>query len=90
MTLNNNDQEEVWDDIKSVWNQSSRANEINYETSLLLAELKSKVSPLEKRLIKNDVAKIKGLVSLFEKESIERDLDLLTKSFKKFISHFKK
>ncbi len=88
--MNNNHFDEAWNDIKETWNGSARAEEINLEVSVLIAELKSKVSPFEKQSIKDDIEFIKRNTSQFEKDSIDRDLQLISKSLKKFMELFKK
>jgi hypothetical protein len=88
--MNNNHFDEAWNGIKETWNRSARAEEINLEVSVLIAELKSKVSPFEKQSIKDDIELIKRNTSQFEKDSIDRDLQLISKSLKKFMELFKK
>jgi len=86
----NKDQKEVWSDIQSTWNNSAHAQDINVKAKRLLDELKTRVTPLEKRLIKADIERVKNSISEFEKNSIDRDLKILTKYLKKFMGLFKK
>ena len=47
------EQNEVWQDLKGVWNNQPESEKINIQLSNLILELKSKVSQLEKDSIKN-------------------------------------
>ena len=42
------EQNEVWQDLKGVWNNQPESEKINIQLSNLILELKSKVSQLEK------------------------------------------
>jgi len=86
----NKEQKDVWSDIQSTWNNSVHAQDINVKAKRLIDELTTKVTPLEKRLIKADIERVKNSISEFEKNSIDRDLKLLTTSLKKFMGLFRK
>jgi len=88
--MNNNHYDDVWSDIKDTWNHSAHAEDINLEIGQLIEELKNKISPLEKKMIEDDIEYIKIHTSQFEKDSIDKDLQLITKSLKKFMYWFKK
>ncbi|CAL2103115.1 protein of unknown function [Tenacibaculum sp. 190130A14a] len=78
------EQQEVWEDIKNIWNTSADSKEINILMSELVIELKSKTSEFERNSIKKDVTFMKGAVSDFEKKSIQRDLAILKKGMAEF------
>ena len=79
------EQNEVWQDLKGIWNNQPESEQINIQASNLIVELKSKVSQFEKDSIKNDIRFIKSSMSRFEKDSIKKDLQLISKLIKKII-----
>ena len=76
---------DMWQELKEVWNDSSRTETINFQVSSLIAELQTKVSQFEKDSIKKDIRTIKALTSQFEKDSISKDMKRLTASIRKLI-----
>ncbi len=89
-------QAESWDEIKEMWNNSSKGEKINFQFSNLIGELKSKMSEFETNSIKSDITKVKsswkqykGKVSQFEKNSIARDLKLISEFLKKILQKMK-
>ena len=82
------EQNEVWQDLKVIWNNQPESKKINIQASNLILELKSKVSQFEKDSIKNDIKFIKSSVSQFEKDSIKKDFNIITKFIKKIIDKF--
>lgn len=90
IVMSNNDFDDAWKDIRDTWNRSANSENISLEVSLLVAELKTKVSPFEKKAIKDDIDFIRSHTTQFEKNSIDRDLQLISTSLKKFIALFKK
>ncbi|NER13494.1 hypothetical protein GWK08_08605 [Leptobacterium flavescens] len=85
----NKEQQEVWDDIKNMWNESSQSKAIKIDMSQLVVELKNKTSQFEKDAIKWDIEMIKGSISQFEKDSIKSDIALITSVVKKFVAKLK-
>lgn len=85
-----------WQELQDIWTNSSQTRQINIQISVLLEELKGKISPLEKDLIKSDIATLKanwaqtkGKVSPFEKDSINKDLIYISRLLKRFLNLFK-
>jgi hypothetical protein len=87
--MKENNQNEVWKDIKAIWNKQPESATINIQVSQLISEFKDKIRPFERDLITKDIALIKSLTSDFEKESIRKDITLITSSVKKFIDWLK-
>ncbi len=79
-----------WDEIKSVWDNSTRYAAIRIEIEGLVSEFKTKISPFERQAIKNDIETIVKATSDFEKNSIKRDLDMIKKPLIKLIRKFLK
>ena len=71
----NNEQKNIWQDIKDTWNNEPQSENINIRVSQLLNEFIGKVSEFEKDSIDSDIAILKihwakttkGKVSQFEK-----------------------
>ena len=80
---------DLWNELKDVWKNSSRAEKINFQMSSLIVELKSKVSQFEKNSIKKDLRRINNLTSQFEKDSITNDIRRITSAIRKIIRYFK-
>jgi len=94
--MNNKGQEFKWQELKEIWTNSAQTRQINIQMSVLLDELKSKVSQFEKDSIMSDVATLKAnwtqtksKVSQFEKDAINRDLIYITRLLKRFLNLFK-
>ena len=83
------EQNEVWQDLKGIWNNQPESEQINIQASNLILELKSKVSQFEKDSIKNDIKFIKSSTNQFEKDSIKNDLRIISKFIKKIIDKFR-
>ena len=90
------EQEQIWNDIKDIWSNSSKGAKINFQVTELIDELKGKISQFEKDSIKTDINKIKSTwahdkkkVSQFEKDSIKKDLNIITTLIKKLMAKFK-
>lgn len=83
------EQNEVWQDLKDIWNNQPESEKINIQASNLILELKSKVSQFEKDFVKNDIKFIKSSMSQFEKDSIKKDLNLISKFIRKIIDKFR-
>ena len=79
------EQNEVWQDLKEIWNNQPQSEKINIQTSNLILELKSKISQFEKDSIKKDLKFIKSSVSQFEKDSIKKDINIISTFIKKII-----
>jgi len=86
----NNEQKDIWEDIKDIWNNQPQSEKINIQVSKLVAEFKSKISQFEKDSINKDLAFINSSISQFEKESIKRDLNLFSTLLKKLLAKLKK
>jgi len=86
----NNEQKDIWKDIKDTWDKQPQSEKINIQVSKLVDEFKSKISQFEKDAINKDLAFINSSVSKFEKESIKRDLNLISTLIKKVTSKLKK
>ncbi|MFD2567621.1 hypothetical protein [Pseudotenacibaculum haliotis] len=84
------EQQEVWSEIKSMWNESSHSKEIKIDMSKLVTELEQYTSQFERDLIQKDINFIKRNVSQFEKDSIKSDIAIITKAVKKFIAILKR
>jgi len=80
----NNEQKNIWQDIKDTWNDQPQSEKINIQVSQLLNEFKSKASQFEKDSIKKDIAFITSSITKFEKDSIKRDLTFISTSVTKF------
>ncbi|CAM1363263.1 conserved hypothetical protein [Tenacibaculum sediminilitoris] len=80
----NNEQKNIWHDIKDAWNDQPQSEKINIQVSQLLDEFKSKASQFEKDSINKDLAFITSSTTKFEKDSIKRDLAFITTSVTKF------
>ncbi|SFB54245.1 hypothetical protein [Algoriphagus aquimarinus] len=94
--MKNQEQAESWDEIKELWNNSAKGDEINFQFSTLISELKSKMSEFETNSIKSDITQIKSSwnqykekVSPFEKKSIASDLKMITEFIKKILQKMK-
>jgi len=93
----NNEQENIWQDIKDTWNDQPQSEKINIQVSQLLNEFKGKVSQFEKDSISSDIATLKAnwvqtkraQVSQFEKDLIKRDIKMISKFLKKIIDKFR-
>lgn len=83
------EQQEVWDDLKNIWNESSHAKKIKIDMSQFIIELKDKTSQFEKDAIKKDIKMITDSISQFEKDSIKSDIAFITNTVKKFIAKLK-
>ena len=79
------EQNEVWQDLKGIWNNQPESEKISIQVSNLIIELKSKVSQFEKDSIKGDIKSIKSSISQFEKDSIKKDFKIIAKFIKKVI-----
>ncbi len=86
----NNEQKEVWQEIKDIWKNQPQSEKINIQVSNLISEFKSKISQFEKDSINRDIARITASVSQFEKDSITRDINIITGLIKKLIGKFRK
>ncbi|UBM61337.1 hypothetical protein LA303_07855 [Candidatus Sulfidibacterium hydrothermale] len=86
----NNEQKDIWKDIKDTWNEQPQSEKINIQVSKLIEEFKSKISQFEKDSINKDLAFITTSVTQFEKESIKRDLNLISTLLKKVTSKLNK
>ncbi|HED37710.1 MAG TPA: hypothetical protein ENI76_05630 [Ignavibacteria bacterium] len=86
----NNEQKDIWKDIKDTWNEQPESEKINIQVSKLIEEFKSKISQFEKNSINKDLAFITTSVTQFEKDSIKRDLNIVSTLLKKVISKLKK
>ncbi len=49
----------VWQELKEIWNNSSRTEKINFQIAQLMIDLKDKVSQFEKDSISRDITKVK-------------------------------
>jgi len=49
---------QVWQELKEIWNNSSRTEKINLQISVLIIDLKGKVNHFEKDSISRDITKI--------------------------------
>ena len=102
--MNQNNQNQSWEDVKKIWNNSSDVQEIKINVASFITELEQKVSTFEKETIKRDVQLIKDAVSEFERETIKKDIvkihnatteferelmKKVTRFFKKIILRFK-
>lgn len=86
----NNEQKDIWKDIKDTWNEQPQSEKINIQVSKLIEEFKSKISQFEKNSINKDLAFITTSISQFEKDSIKRDLNIISTFLKKVTSKLKK
>lgn len=94
----NNEQKNIWQDIKNTWNDQPQSEKINIQVSQLLNEFKGKVSQFEKDSINSDMATLKinwaktkkDKVSQFEKDLIKKDINIISKFIKKIIDRFKR
>lgn len=86
----NNEQKDIWKDIKNTWNEQPQSEKINIQVSKLIEEFKSKISQFEKNSINKDLAFITTSVTQFEKDSIKRDLNIISTFLKKVTSKLKK
>ncbi|MBQ0769252.1 MAG: hypothetical protein KBT58_08165 [Bizionia sp.] len=94
----NNEQKEIWQDIKNTWNDQPQSEKINIQVSQLLHEFKSKVSQFEKDSINSDLATLKlswdktkkNKISQFEKDSINKDINTIMTFIKKILDKFKR
>ena len=94
----NNEQKNIWQDIKDTWNNQPQSEKINIQVSQLLNEFKSKVSQFEKNSINSDIATLKvnwvktkkDKVSEFEKDSIKKDINIISEFIKKITDRFKR
>ncbi len=80
---------DLWNELKNVWKNSSQTEKINFQISNLIVELKSKVSQFEKDSIKKDIKRISNLTSQFEKDSITKDLRRIKSAVRKIVQFFK-
>ena len=93
-----NEQKNIWQDIKDTWNDQPQSAKINIQILQLVNEFKSKVSHFEKNAINSDVAALKAnwtktkrdKVSQFERDSIKKDINMLSGFIKKIINRFKR
>ena len=93
-----NEQKNIWQDIKDTWNDQPQSEKININISQLVNEFKSKVSEFEKDSINSDIAALKAnwtktkrdKVSQFERDSIKKDINMLSGFIKKIINRFKR
>ncbi len=60
---------DLWQELKNVWDSSSRTEKINFQMSNLIIELKSKVSQFEKDSITKDIIKITSSIKDIIKHS---------------------
>ncbi len=94
----NNNQKDIWKDIKDTWNKQPQSEKINIQVSQLLNEFNGKISQFEKDSINSDIATLrvnwaktkKDKVSQFEKDSIKKDINIISESIKKIIDRFKR
>lgn len=94
----NNEQKNIWQDIKDTWNDQPQSEKINIRISQLLNEFKDKVSQFEKDSINADMATLKASwaktkrdnVSQFEKDSIKKDINIISRFIKKIVDRFKR
>ncbi|WP_340153377.1 hypothetical protein [uncultured Marivirga sp.] len=91
------EQGETWQDIKEIWEKSSRGEKINFQFSTLIEELKANTTQWEKDAIKSDMTKIrsswnrfKGNVSQWEKDLIAKDVTTISRLLKKLLKKFKR
>lgn len=91
------EQGETWQDIKEIWEKSSRGEKINFQFSTLIEELKANTTQWEKDAIKSDMMKIrsswnrfKGNVSQWEKDLIAKDVSTISRLLKKLLKKFKR
>jgi hypothetical protein len=82
-------EQNIWDDLKELWKNSSKTEKITFQMSNLLAELRIMTSRFEKDSIKRDIKIIKASVSQFEKDSVTRDMQKIYSFFRKIIRYFK-
>ena len=94
--MRDQEQAEMWTDVKEIWKNSSKGEKINFQISNLITELKGKMSQFEKDSIKSDVTKIKSSwnqymenVSQFEKDSVSKDVLKITQLIKKVLRKLK-
>lgn len=94
--MRDQEQAELWDDIKEIWKNSSEGETITIHISKLIGELKSKMTEFEKNALDSDVKRIKsswmqykGKVSQFEKRSVSSDLLKITALLKKLLRKLK-
>ena len=96
--MGNNEQKNIWEDVKDTWSSQPQSEKINIQVSQLLNEFKSKVSQSEKDSINSDWAILKANwaktkrdnVSQFEKDSIKKDIKFISRFIKKIIDRFKR
>lgn len=86
--MSNQNQEASWNEIQSLWTDSTRFKSIRIELQGLADELKDKISPYEREAVKRDVEFIKNATSDFEKNSIKRDLDRIKAPLVKLLRKF--
>ncbi|WP_167612428.1 hypothetical protein [Maribellus sediminis] len=83
------EQNDIWQDLKEIWNNQPESEKINIQASNLILELKSKVSQFEKDSIRKDIKFIRSSTSLFEKDSIKKDLQTISNYIRKIIDKFR-
>jgi len=85
----NNEQKEVWQEIKDIWKNQPQSEKINIQVKNLIIDFKGKISQFEKDSINKDINRITASVSQFEKNSIKRDINIITALIKKIIDKFR-
>lgn len=95
--MRNKEQKLEWNELKDIWVNSSQTRDIHIQMSDFLREVKSKASQFERVSIKSDLATLKQswtqfdrMVSRFEKDSVKKDLDFISRLLKKFLTLFTK
>ncbi|GAA4280060.1 hypothetical protein GCM10022260_04810 [Gaetbulibacter aestuarii] len=96
--MKNSEQKNIWQDIKNTWNEQPQSEKINIQVSQLINEFKSKISQFEKDSVNSDLATLKlnwdktkrNNVSPFEKNSIKKDIHIISKFIRKVINRFKR
>ena len=63
--MRSKEQNDIWQDLKEVWNNQPESEKINIQASNLILELKSKVSQFEKDSIRKDIKFIKKIIDKF-------------------------
>jgi len=81
---------DIWQELKDIWKNSTRTEKINIQMSALVGELKNKISQFEKDSIKHDISFINKSISQFEKESIQKDFARISRSIKNLFNWFKR
>ncbi len=86
---------ESWEEVKQIWNDSSKGTKIEFHIANLIDELKQKTTEFEKSSIKSDLTHLKASwkrynkkVSQFEKDAVTDDVSMITKWIKRFFRKF--